>query len=140
MTVPGWLLPALAFLLGVLIAITALGLAAAREPAVREAFGRLRRLPNRQKVGFVRALAFDRRLRFGVRAIPWALAAYLLLPFDIVPDFIPFLGQLDDVAIVALALWAMVRLVPRALFEEHLAGAEVLAEARGVAEDAGDSR
>jgi carbonic anhydrase len=67
-------------------------------------------------------------LPLAVRAIPWLLAAYLLLPFDIVPDFIPFLGQLDDVAIVALALWAMVRLMPRALLEEHLSRAEARAE------------
>lgn len=125
---PSWLLAALAIFLGVLVAITALGLAAARDPAVREAFGRLRRLPNRQKVGVVRAIALDGRLPLGVRAIPWLLAAYLLLPFDIVPDFIPFLGQLDDVAIIALALWALVRLVPRALLEEHLSRAEARVE------------
>jgi uncharacterized membrane protein YkvA (DUF1232 family) len=43
-----------------------------------------------------------------------------------VPDFIPFFGQLDDVAIVALALWALVRLVPHALLDEHLSRAEAL--------------
>jgi uncharacterized membrane protein YkvA (DUF1232 family) len=101
-----------------------------RDPVVREVFGQIRRLPNRQKVGVVRALALDRRLPWGVRAIPWLLAAYLLLPFDIVPDFIPFLGQLDDVAIIALALWLMVRLVPRALLDEHVARASAQAAAR----------
>lgn len=121
---PDWLLPALAMLLGVLVAITLLGLAAARDPDVRVAFGRLRRLPTMRKVGVVRSLAVDSRLPLAVRLIPWFLGAYLLLPFDLVPDFIPLLGQLDDVAIIALALWAMVRLVPTALFEEHLARAE----------------
>lgn len=123
-TWPAWLLPALATLLGVLVAITLLGLAAARDPAVRAVFGRLRRLPTLRKVEVVRRLALDRRLPLAVRLIPWLLAAYLLLPFDLVPDFIPLLGQLDDVAIVALALWAMVRLVPVGLFEEHLTRAE----------------
>jgi uncharacterized membrane protein YkvA (DUF1232 family) len=125
--VPGWLPAVLAIVLGALVAVTALGLTAMRDAAVREAFGRLRRLPMRQRVAVVRALAFDRRLPLLVRAIPWLLAAYLLLPFDIVPDFIPFLGQLDDVAIVALGLWAMVRLAPRALIEEHLSRVEVSA-------------
>ena len=138
MTLPGWLLPALAILLAVLVAITALGLVAMRAPAVREAFGRLRRLPNRQKVGFVRALALDRRLPLAVRAIPWLLAAYLLMPFDLVPDFIPFLGQLDDVAIIALALWAMVRLIPTALLEEHLSLAEARATSGGPVEGNSD--
>ncbi|MSP22625.1 MAG: DUF1232 domain-containing protein [Dehalococcoidia bacterium] len=124
----------LAIFLGALVVITALGLAAVRDPAVREVFGRLRRLPNRQKVGFVRALVLDGRLPLAVRVIPWLLVAYLLLPFDIVPDFIPFLGQLDDVAIVVLALWLMMRLMPPALLAEHLAQAEVRAASRGAGE------
>lgn len=119
-----WLAPALAAVLGILTAVTLLGLAAARDPAVRAAFGRLRALPTMQKVGVIRSLATDSRLPLVVRLIPWFLGAYLLLPFDLVPDFIPLLGQLDDVAIIAFALWAMVRLVPAALLEEHLARAE----------------
>lgn len=134
MTIPGWLPAVLAIFLGALVVITALGLAAVRDPAVREVFGRLRRLPNRQKVGFVRALVLDGRLPLAVRVIPWLLVAYLLLPFDIVPDFIPFLGQLDDVAIVVLALWLMMRLMPPALLAEHLAQAEVRAASRGAGE------
>lgn len=134
MTIPGWLPAVLAIFLGALVVITALGLAAVRDPAVREVFGRLRRLPNRQKVGFVRALVLDGRLPLAVRVIPWLLVAYLLLPFDIVPDFIPFLGQLDDVAIVVLALWLMMRLMPTALLAEHLAQAEARAASRGAGE------
>lgn len=45
--------------------------------------------------------------------------AYLLCPLDLVPDFVPVLGQLDDVLIVGLGLWFAWMLVPRELREEH---------------------
>jgi uncharacterized membrane protein YkvA (DUF1232 family) len=38
-----------------------------------------------------------------------ALAGYLALPFDLVPDFIPVAGQLDDVIVVALVLRSLLR-------------------------------
>jgi uncharacterized membrane protein YkvA (DUF1232 family) len=38
-----------------------------------------------------------------------AVVAYLALPFDLVPDFIPIAGQLDDALVVALALRAVLR-------------------------------
>lgn len=126
---PEWVLPTVAGILGILVAVSLAGLVAYRDPAVRVAFGRLRRLPNRRKFEVLRALAVDRRLPTSVRAIPWLLGLYLLLPFDLVPDFIPLLGQLDDVAVVALALWAVVRLVPVGLFEEHLARFEAATDA-----------
>ncbi|MFT3829678.1 MAG: DUF1232 domain-containing protein [Opitutaceae bacterium] len=47
--------------------------------------------------------------------------AYLALPFDLVPDFIPVLGQLDDLLIVPLLVWLAVRLVPAAVLAEHRA-------------------
>jgi len=41
-----------------------------------------------------------------------ALVAYLALPFDLVPDFIPFAGQLDDAIVVALVLGSVIRAGP----------------------------
>jgi uncharacterized membrane protein YkvA (DUF1232 family) len=52
------------------------------------------------------------------------LVAYLALPFDLVPDFIPIAGQLDDVIVVALVLRSFVRADGGALLREHWPGPE----------------
>lgn len=44
---------------------------------------------------------------------------YLLLPFDLIPDFIPVLGQLDDLIIVPLLLVLALKLIPSDLIEKH---------------------
>ena len=65
-------------------------------------------------------LLSDGRVPAGLKLlIPGALL-YILLPIDFVPDFIPGLGQLDDIAIILLALRLFVALSPRQLVEEHL--------------------
>lgn len=51
-----------------------------------------------------------------------AVVAYLALPLDLVPDFIPVAGQLDDAIIVALALGLVLRGGGRALLDEHWPG------------------
>jgi uncharacterized membrane protein YkvA (DUF1232 family) len=51
-----------------------------------------------------------------------ALIAYLALPFDLVPDFIPVAGQLDDAIIVAVVLRSVLRATGRELLEEHWPG------------------
>jgi uncharacterized membrane protein YkvA (DUF1232 family) len=75
----------------------------------------LRLLPD--LVRLVRRLAGDRTLPRGVRVRLWLLLGYLLMPIDLVPDFVPVLGYADDVVVVALALRSVVR----------RAGAEALA-------------
>jgi uncharacterized membrane protein YkvA (DUF1232 family) len=50
------------------------------------------------------------------------LVAYLAMPFDLVPDFIPVAGQLDDAIVLALALRLIVRGADRAMLREHWPG------------------
>jgi uncharacterized membrane protein YkvA (DUF1232 family) len=49
--------------------------------------------------------------------------AYLCMPFDLIPDFIPVLGHLDDVVIVPALVYAALRLIPQDLVAEHRANA-----------------
>jgi uncharacterized membrane protein YkvA (DUF1232 family) len=56
------------------------------------------------------------------RALLVALLGYLALPFDVVPDFIPVAGQLDDAVIVALTLRAILRGAGPEMIEEHWPG------------------
>jgi uncharacterized membrane protein YkvA (DUF1232 family) len=67
-------------------------------------------------------LARDARVPRRHKALLLALVAYLALPFDLIPDFIPIAGQLDDAIIVALALRAVVRQAGPQLIRKHWPG------------------
>jgi uncharacterized membrane protein YkvA (DUF1232 family) len=85
---------------------------------------RIGRLPWRAKARLAWALLRDQRVPVWLRAVIPALVLYLALPIDIIPDFIPVLGHLDDVLVVLLAVGALVRFTPRQVFQEHLATLE----------------
>ncbi|MGN6828834.1 YkvA family protein [Paucibacter sp. M5-1] len=61
----------------------------------------------------------------GLRLLALVVAAYALSPIDLIPDFIPLLGYLDDLLIVPLGLWLVVRYMP----EPVMARARLRAEA-----------
>ncbi|MDQ3385867.1 MAG: DUF1232 domain-containing protein [Actinomycetota bacterium] len=70
----------------------------------------------------VRSLAGDDSLPPGVRRRLGLLLAYLAMPFDLVPDVIPLLGQADDVIVVGLVLRSVVRAAGPAALERHWSG------------------
>ena len=114
--------PWLAVLLGVVVALIALavvGVFAARDPALRALIDRLDDLGWRRGARGVWGLVRDPRVPLLVRLIPVPVLIYLFTPIDLIPDFIPILGQADDVLIVAAALWLMLRFTPREVIEEH---------------------
>lgn len=55
----------------------------------------------------------------------WLIAAYALSPIDLIPDFVPLLGLIDDLLILPAGIWVFVKLVPGDLFAEHLKTAEI---------------
>lgn len=56
------------------------------------------------------------------------IAAYALSPIDLIPDFIPILGFLDDALLIPLGLWLFIKMLPEGLFEECRAAAEAASE------------
>ena len=56
--------------------------------------------------------ARDPRTPWGARALGMVVAAYALSPIDLIPDFVPVLGLLDDLLIVPAGFWLFKRLVP----------------------------
>jgi uncharacterized membrane protein YkvA (DUF1232 family) len=59
------------------------------------------------------------------------IAAYALSPIDLIPDFIPVLGLLDDVILIPLGVWLFLKMVPADIHARHRATAEA-ASARPV--------
>jgi uncharacterized membrane protein YkvA (DUF1232 family) len=72
--------------------------------------------------------ARDRRCPWHARAVGLLVTAYALSPIDLIPDFIPVLGLIDDVVIVPAGLWLFVKLLPPGLIDEHRAAAEAQAD------------
>ena len=60
----------------------------------------------------------DRRTPFAAKVTAASVAAYALSPIDLIPDFIPLLGYLDDLLILPLGIWLAVRLIPPVLMAE----------------------
>jgi len=99
-------------------------------------------LPNGRRIGGTRAwareliravpnivkllgrLAADDRVPPGSKRLAAFVGAYLVSPIDIVPDFIPFIGQTDDLFIAAYALHHLINTAGEAVVREHWDGAD----------------
>ncbi len=84
----------------------------------------------------VHALSFacrDPRVPWAAKLVAAVVVAYALSPIDLIPDFIPIVGYLDDLLLVPLGLALAVRLIPPAVLAEHRArAAELLSQPRQV--------
>ena len=72
--------------------------------------------------------ARDPRVPWYAKAVALTVAAYALSPIDLIPDFIPVLGYLDDLIIVPIGIAFVRRLIPRELLEEHRKIADQLSD------------
>ena len=73
-----------------------------------------------QQVKLAYYLLLDPRVHPLIKLIPVAAVAYLILPTDVVPDFVPVLGQLDDIAVLLIGLRLFFEFAPPGVVEEHL--------------------
>ena len=70
------------------------------------------------ELAYYRALTKDHRTPRIAKWLIAAAVAYLLMPFDLIPDFIPILGQLDDLIIVPGLVWLGLCCIPLTLKQE----------------------
>ena len=115
----GWLLSGLALLIA-LYAVGLLALVISGRRSDTIAWARL--VPD--CIVFAGRLLADPRVPRSRKLLLAALAGYLALPFDLVPDFIPVAGHLDDAIIAALVLGIVVRGSGEQLLDEHWPGPE----------------
>jgi membrane protein DedA with SNARE-associated domain len=83
----------------------------------------------RRDVHAVYLSARDPRLPWSAKAWALLVAAYAVSPIDLIPDFIPVLGHLDDVILVPLGVAVAVRLIPPEVLEDNRRRAETAAAA-----------
>ena len=91
-----------------------------RRPRGVTAYDAARLIPDILRL--VRRLATDQRVPRSARVAVWLLLAYLAMPFDLIPDFVPVAGQLDDVVLTVVVLRRLVRRAGPALVEEQWPG------------------
>ena len=75
----------------------------------------------------------DPRCPWHARAFGLLITAYALSPIDLIPDFIPVLGLVDDAILIPAGLWLLVRMLPPGLIDEHRGTAEAAAKRPGSA-------
>ena len=80
------------------------------------------RLAGRDVYAVYRA-ARDPRVPWYAKVLAFCVAGYALSPIDLIPDFVPVLGYLDDLIIVPLGILIVVKLIPPEIIAEHRASA-----------------
>jgi uncharacterized membrane protein YkvA (DUF1232 family) len=71
----------------------------------------------KQDVSALYIAAHDSRTPWIARVVALAVTLYALSPIDLIPDFIPVIGYLDDLIIVPLGIWLVIRLIPPDLMQ-----------------------
>lgn len=72
----------------------------------------------KKEIDVLKYVARHPRLPLRCKLFAGFLVAYALSPIDLIPDFIPVLGQLDDLVILPIGLWILYKMVPADIMEE----------------------
>ena len=70
--------------------------------------------------------ARDQRTPMPARCLALSVAAYALSPIDLIPDFIPLLGYLDDVVLVPCGIWLALKMIPPAVMADSRERAQTM--------------
>ena len=103
--------------LGIVAMLAAAGAMAWRDAGVRAFIEEIEDLGWRGALRGVWGLVRDPRVPWFVRLLPVPLLIYLASPIDLIPDFIPVLGYLDDLILVPLGIALVIRLTPAEIVE-----------------------
>ena len=81
-----------------------------------------------QQAKLVFQLILDPKVPIYLKALPFAALAYLIFPFDFLPDFVPGLGQLDDLTILLLGAKVFIELAPKDIVAQYIDRMQTLNE------------
>jgi uncharacterized membrane protein YkvA (DUF1232 family) len=89
----------------------------------RTVFDRLKEVGRglKQELKVYQLVLKDKRTPKLAKVLLGLVVGYTLMPFDIIPDFIPVIGHLDDVIIVPGLMYIALKIIPKELVEEHRA-------------------
>lgn len=93
---------------------------APRTGARRTIVSTMKELPNFLRL--LGGLMTDRRVSNTDKLLVGGAIAYILMPMDFIPDYIPFLGEIDDLFVLVLALQRLIANAGRAVLEDHWMG------------------
>ena len=62
--------------------------------------------------------SIDQRVPWYARVLAGVTVAYAFSPIDLIPDFIPIIGYLDDLIIVPLGIWLVIKMIPPEILAE----------------------
>lgn len=96
------------------------GAASPRTGAKRTVMYYIKQLPNYLRL--LGGLLGDRRVAVMDKLLVAGAIAYIAMPLDLIPDFIPFLGEVDDVFLLILALQRLVANAGRPVLQAHWSG------------------
>jgi arsenate reductase len=88
------------------------------------------RLPWRKRPVLFWRLLRDSRTPLRAKLLLPAVGLYLAMPLDVIPDFIPVIGYLDDILVLTMGFWLFSRLCPADVIEEQVKGLEAEAAQR----------
>jgi uncharacterized membrane protein YkvA (DUF1232 family) len=73
----------------------------------------------KKQLKMYRLLLSDRRTPLISKLFLLVALGYLAMPFDIIPDFIPILGQLDDIIIIPIFIYIALKFIPKDIIKEY---------------------